>query len=124
MRSAFRLYWVRAAISASSYGVRNTRCPAVADLSPASQAVAARLAGSARGCACRGEPLQTATPPVWYGLLIVVALASRAGSIAHVRRAAPEYARPASSNPASRPRLPKLAARPLFSSAGHIAWRG
>src|SRR5260221_13232223 len=111
-------------MSASSYGVTNTCCPAVADLSPASQAVAARLAGSARGCACRGEPLQTATPPVWYGLLIVVALARRARAIAHVRRAAPDDARPASRHPATRPRLPKLPTKPVFSSAGHIAGRG
>jgi hypothetical protein len=73
-------------MSASSYGVTNTGWPPVADLSCASQVLAAWLAGwAASGC----EPRQPAAPPVRYGLLMVAALLSRAGSIAQVRCALP-----------------------------------
>src|SRR5215467_10912101 len=55
---------------------------------------------------------------------MVLALASKAGSIAHVSCALLEYERPAASSPASRPPLPKLADRPSFSSPAHLPWRG
>src|SRR5215472_4200993 len=111
-------------MSASSYGVTNTCCPAVADLSPASQALAGWLACSGRSAGPPGRDGQPATPPTSYGLLITAALESSAGSIAHVSCALCECERPACSNPASRPPLPKLAARPLFSSPAHLPWRG
>src|SRR5260370_39857986 len=87
-RAAFRVYRSKAARSAPPYGVTNTCCPAVADLSCASQAFAARLAGSGAGC---GEPSrklrQPATPPASYGLGMGGALASRAGTVTPLRRA-------------------------------------
>src|ERR1022692_238191 len=77
--SLSRPRWLSAATSASAYGVTKTGWPAVADFSPLSQSFAAWLAGRLLW------PAQSAVPPKAYGLVMVSALDSRAGSIAQVR---------------------------------------